>query len=66
MQKNQNVNIIRAIACMLVLIYHCWALCGSVTIRIPFLREYIMYGGTIGVTAFFVLSGFGETPENSV
>lgn len=59
MQKNQNINKIRAIACLLVLIYHCWVLCGSVPVRVPVLRDYIMYGGEIGVTAFFVLSGYG-------
>lgn len=58
-QKNQNVNMIRAIACLLVLLYHCWALCGSIPIHLPILREYIAYGGVIGVTTFFLLSGYG-------
>lgn len=59
MQKIQNINKLRAFACLLVVIYHCWALCGSVFIKIPVLREYISYGGVIGVTIFFVLSGYG-------
>lgn len=59
MQKNLNINKIRAIACLLVLVYHCYALCGPVSVHIPFLHEYVVYGGTIGVTAFFVLGGYG-------
>lgn len=59
MQRNRNVDLIRACACLLVLIYHGWALTGSVFIKIPFWREYVVYGGDIGVTTFFVLSGYG-------
>lgn len=59
MHKLHNIDKIRATACLLVLVYHCWALCGSAPINIPILREYISYGGVIGVTAFFILSGFG-------
>lgn len=59
MQKIHNIDKIRAAACLLVLVYHCWALCGGAPINIPILREYISYGGVIGVTAFFILSGFG-------
>ena len=59
MKRIQNIDKIRAIACLLVLVYHCWALCGSHPIHIPVIREYITYGGTIGVTAFFILSGYG-------
>ena len=59
MPKFHNIDKIRAGACLLVLVYHCWALCGGLPIRIPVLREYISYGGVIGVTIFFVLSGYG-------
>lgn len=57
--RNKNVDMVRALACILVLVYHCWTLCGNAEIPIPIVREYIMYGGEIGVTAFFVLSGYG-------
>ena len=59
MQKKQNINKIRAIACLMVLIYHSWALCGSAPIKIPVLREFVSFGGVIGVTLFFALSGYG-------
>lgn len=59
MRKIYNIDKIRAAACLLVLGYHCWALCGGNGIRLPVLREYISYGGVIGVTIFFVLSGYG-------
>ncbi len=59
MGKLQNINKIRAIACLMVLVYHSWALCGSAPIRIPILRDILPLGGVIGVTLFFALSGFG-------
>ena len=59
MRKNLNLNKLRAVACLLVLVYHCWALLGGTPIRIPVLREYVSYGGLIGVSMFFALSGYG-------
>lgn len=59
MVRNKNVDIIRALALALVLIYHCWVLTGSAAIPVPILRTLLPLGGEVGVTTFFVLSGFG-------
>lgn len=59
MQRSENVDKVRAAACILVLVYHCWAVCGSIPIHVPVIREWIALGGDLGVTAFFVLSGYG-------
>ena len=58
MPRYANVNKIRAIACLSVLFYHCYALCNH-TISIPIIEWILPLGGEIGVTAFFVLSGYG-------
>jgi peptidoglycan/LPS O-acetylase OafA/YrhL len=44
---------------LIVIIYHIWVLSGSVSINNSVSAIFIMLGGEIGVTAFFVLSGFG-------
>ena len=59
MGKYRNTDIIRAIALLLVLIYHSWVLSGSSGIVFSPLRLVVSLGGEIGVTVFFVLSGFG-------
>lgn len=59
MRKIHNIDKIRAIACLLVLVYHSWALCGGTPINIPIIQECISLGGVLSVTMFFVLSGYG-------
>lgn len=58
-ERNLNVDKIRGIACLLVLLYHCYALTGKLPIGIPVIKDLIIKGGCIGVTIFFVLSGYG-------
>ncbi len=57
--KNKNVDIIRALALLLVLFYHAWVVCDSFQIKNQVVLTIIMLGGEIGVTTFFLLSGYG-------
>jgi len=59
MQRNRGVDIYRTAALLLVLIYHAWVVCGQPGISIPVISTLVSLGGEIGVTAFFLLSGFG-------
>lgn len=59
MTRNKGVDIFRTIALLLVLIYHAWTVCGTPTIDSSIVRLLVSFGGEIGVTAFFCLSGFG-------
>lgn len=59
MNRNKNVDIFRAIALLLVMVYHGWVLCGSPALRYELVTLVVSLGGEIGVTAFFVLSGYG-------
>ena len=60
-KKFKNIDLCKCIALLLVLIYHYWVLSGSPPINnsMPGLYTIISLGGEIGVTMFFVLSGFG-------
>ena len=57
--KNKSVELVRFCALMIVLVYHAWVLCGSTPISNTIVNIFVILGGEIGVTAFFVLSGFG-------
>lgn len=57
--RNKNVDIFRACALLTVVIYHCWVLTGSRPFVLSWITNFVALGGESGVTAFFVLSGFG-------
>lgn len=59
MERNKNVDICRGGATLLVVLYHVWVLCGAVPFRSNVLTAIISLGGEVGVTAFFLLSGYG-------
>lgn len=59
LERNQNVELFRAIALLLVVLYHCWIQSGGAAIGNIFVDTILPFGGSIGVTAFFVLSGYG-------
>ena len=59
MTRNKGVDIFRTIALLLVLIYHAWTVCGMPAINSSIVKLLVGFGGEIGVTAFFCLSGFG-------
>lgn len=58
-KRNLHIDIIRAIALLWVVIYHIWVLSGATTLSNPVLFNFIKLGGEIGVTLFFILSGYG-------
>ena len=57
--RNRNIDIVRSIALLWVIIYHIWILTGGARITNPVLDDFVRFGGEIGVTIFFVLSGYG-------
>lgn len=59
MDRNKNIDVLRAVATLLVVIYHSWVLTGAAAISPDFIRIFIQLGGEIGVTMFFALSGYG-------
>lgn len=61
MRRFYQANILRAAAIILVMIYHFWVVSGYQTTGIGVLNNFIGFGGEIGVTIFFILSGFGIT-----
>lgn len=58
-KRNRGVDIFRAIALFFVLLFHAWDVCGKVTINNKIISMLMSLAGEIGVTSFFVLSGFG-------
>jgi predicted acyltransferases len=58
MKRNRNIDIIRAIAILLVVLYHIFAITG-INFNNDILSLFIEYGGIVGVSTFFILSGFG-------
>lgn len=58
-KRNYNIDILRAMAILLILLYHCWVKCGSVQFTSSLVTLLISMGGETGVTAFFALSGYG-------
>lgn len=58
-RRNYNLDIIRACATLLVVIYHSWTLTGKSSTGVYVWDTWVMLGGEIGVTAFFILSGYG-------
>lgn len=58
MKKNKNIEIIRAIAIILVVIYHIQVVTNT-TFSNKIIQTFIEYGGIVGVSTFFLLSGYG-------
>lgn len=57
MERNRNIDILRALSILLIVVYHIYALSGVPLIRGKF-GDFIEYGGEYGVVLFFILSGF--------
>lgn len=55
MKRNKNLDILRAISILIIVIYHIYAVTG---IDIPIVSSVLKLGGEIGVTSFLILSGF--------
>lgn len=58
MKRNRNIDIIRAVAVLMVVLYHIYAITGLSTDNV-ILKPFLIYGGIVGVSIFFALSGFG-------
>lgn len=58
-ERNRNLDIVRACATLLVVWYHSWVLTNSAEFQIPIVKLIVSLGGELGVTCFFVLSGYG-------
>lgn len=59
LKRNTNIDIFRAFALLIVVVYHCWVKTGAFQISNGIIQTFISLGGEIGVTAFFLLSGYG-------
>lgn len=59
MKRNYNMDIIRACATLSVVLYHCWVRTNMPMTGLHVLDLLVSLGGEIGVTAFFMLSGYG-------
>lgn len=59
MQRNRNVDYLRVFAIWMIVVYHCYVLTGSPWSEHQKIHTLISFGGEIGVTLFFALSGFG-------
>lgn len=57
--RYENVDVLRGIAILIIVIYHCFAITAPTLTSFFHIDKMIGYGGEIGVTLFFVLSGFG-------
>ena len=58
MKRNKNIEILRACSILYVMLYHFYVVLGK-NVPIPLLNNVIGMGEEIGVTMFFVISGFG-------
>lgn len=58
-ERNRNIDVIRGIMMLLIVLYHAWVICDSVPITNKAASIFVSLGGEIGVTGFFMLSGFG-------
>lgn len=61
--RNRNIDFIRGISILLIVVYHVYAISAiygyAPKVQVPVLFEILMFGGEIGVTLFFILSGYG-------
>ena len=59
MKRDKSIDIVRAMSILMILFYHGWVLCGSWALGVDVLTLFIKLSGEIGVTIFFLISGYG-------
>lgn len=60
MERNKNVDIIRTLAIFLIMLNHFWGIISNVQYtNIGILNFLFSMGGELGVTLFFIMSGYG-------
>ncbi|MGN0251839.1 MAG: acyltransferase family protein [Oliverpabstia sp.] len=59
MKRNKNIDYLRACAILMIVIYHGYAVAGQPWQPHKTIHLLLSFGGEIGVTLFFALSGFG-------
>lgn len=59
MKRNKNIDFLRACAILIILIYHGYVVAGYPWQSHKIINLLVSFGGEIGVTLFFALSGFG-------
>lgn len=57
--RNRGIDLIRAGCVLLIMIYHLYSLVGFPHLPVAFFQRILYLGGEIGVTGFFMLSGYG-------
>ena len=60
MERNRGIDIVRAGAILAVIVYHFYVLIGENRyVQYPVVHRLLSMGGEIGVTLFFIISGYG-------
>lgn len=58
-ERNRTIDIFRAVAILAVLIYHFYYFCDYPYQNHVIVNQFLGIGGELGVTLFFIISGFG-------
>lgn len=59
MNRNRNIDFLRACAILIIVVYHGYAIAGQPWQSHKIIHLILSFGGEVGVTLFFALSGFG-------
>lgn len=59
MKRIKNIDLLRAGAILYIMLYHCYVLSGQPWQSHTAIHTFLTLGGEVGVTLFFLLSGYG-------
>ena len=59
MKRIKNIDLLRAGAILYIMLYHCYVLSGQPWQSHTAIHTLLTLGGEVGVTLFFLLSGYG-------